>query len=302
MAGYEPQISPEVKIGDNCTECDTGKMTEDANAGEIICVNCGYVAQNSSPNKLQLQSSIRYGEFSQLNTDKLISPYKGKPSTLKSIRSDASGKGITGSTKEHLKRLKVLDTKISHDYSTALLLEKKIPRIEAWASKLTANKAVIDQTVYLVLKLNRKKVDVHQGLLGACFYEACKEQNIPITIVSLSSVSGIKTKELYRGVKTLLKRLNINTTVDSPESHLSKIANMAGASENLKRNSLQLIEQIKKDSLFRNTAPASLAASALYFECVRSGEGIMQKTIADASSVTAVTIRKNQKILKKHYS
>src|SRR5690348_9663236 len=100
------QISTDLAVGDKCPECVEGKMSEDTRAGEIVCTNCGCVAQQKISDK-------EISNIEQLNQVTSNLSLKN-PHDKKSIMhlTDSVGKGLSGSARNHADRLKLWDERI----------------------------------------------------------------------------------------------------------------------------------------------------------------------------------------------
>jgi len=82
-------------------------------------------------------------------------------------------------------------------------------------------------------------------------------------------------------------------------SCIAKIASIVKLSEKTKRYAMNILKQAEKERILSGKEPMGLAASALYLASLVTLEKVTQRTLADASGVTEVTIRNRCKNLKK---
>ena len=87
--------------------------------------------------------------------------------------------------------------------------------------------------------------------------------------------------------------------VVDPVSCVAKIASSKlKISEKSKRYAVKILKEATEKHLASGKDPMGLAASALYLACVKNGEDVTQRAIAQAADVTEVTIRNRYKGLK----
>jgi len=85
-------------------------------------------------------------------------------------------------------------------------------------------------------------------------------------------------------------------------SCIAKIASNTNLSEKTKRHAMKILKKAEDEKISAGKDPMGMAASALYVASLEKGESITQKTLAEASGVTEVTIRNRCKNLKKFIS
>jgi transcription initiation factor TFIIB len=104
--------------------------------------------------------------------------------------------------------------------------------------------------------------------------------------------------------KQLLREMNMRVTSVNPSRDVSRIAGKAGISGRVERKSLEVLSQVKDNSMLAGKRPASLAAAALYVASIEMGERANQMHLAFAAGVTPITLRKRSTeislILKNH--
>ena len=108
----------------------------------------------------------------------------------------------------------------------------------------------------------------------------------------------MKKKDVARSYRLLIREMNLKMPVVDPTKCVSKIASKVGVMEKTKRRALDILKRAQETRVSAGKDPMGLAASALYVACVLEGENKTQKDVAEAASVTEVTIRNRYKGLK----
>src|SRR5216683_2776012 len=83
-----------------------------------------------------------------------------------------------------------------------------------------------------------------------------------------------------------------------PVKSVSRIASRAAVEEKTKRRALEILTKAHQKEIVAGKDPMGLAAAALYVASTLEGNGKTQKDIADAASITEVTLRNRYKGLR----
>ncbi len=86
--------------------------------------------------------------------------------------------------------------------------------------------------------------------------------------------------------------------VVDPVKCVSRIASRAGVQERTKRRALDILRRAEETRSSAGKDSMGFAAAALYVACVMENDNKTQKDVAEAASVTEVTIRNRYKGLK----
>jgi transcription initiation factor TFIIB len=76
-----------------------------------------------------------------------------------------------------------------------------------------------------------------------------------------------------------------------------KVANKATIDEKTKRQAIEIMEDVTNREISAGKNPMGLAATVLYISCIKKGENITQRDIAQAAGITDVTLRNTFKDL-----
>jgi transcription initiation factor TFIIB len=80
--------------------------------------------------------------------------------------------------------------------------------------------------------------------------------------------------------------------------YIAKVANKASISEKTKRQAIDTMYDLTKRGITAGKDTSSLAATVLYLASRNTGENVTQKTLAEASGKSEVTVRMRLKDLK----
>jgi transcription initiation factor TFIIB len=134
-------------------------------------------------------------------------------------------------------------------------------------------------------------------MLSAAVYATCREMGSSITLKDIASASNLTQKDVSRNYKVILSELDIKVPLVDPMKCIVKVANKLGINEKIKKRAMNIMKEVVKREMTPGKIPMGLAASVLYLSCQMAGEEVSQASIAAASGVTEVTIRKRLKDL-----
>ena len=290
---------------DRCPRCAKGPMVADTSGGELFCSNCGYVV-----NEKLAESGPEWRAFSAEERDERA--HTGLPSSLamhdmglatiigKENR-DASGKSLSASMKVTIERLRTWDGRSQVHESQDRNRRQAFSELDRMVDKLNVNDAVIEKAAYIYRKalehglIRGRSIS---AMIAASLYAACRDTETPRTLKDISAVSSIKKKELARCYRLLFRGLDLRMPVVDPAKCISRIASKAGIQERTQRRALDILRRAEETRTSSGKDPMGLAAAALYLACVIEHEDKTQKDVADAASVTEVTIRNRYKGLR----
>lgn len=134
-------------------------------------------------------------------------------------------------------------------------------------------------------------------MLSAAVYATCREMGSSITLKDIASASNLTQKDVSRNYKVILSELDIKIPLVDPMKCIVKVANILGINEKIKKRAMNIMNEVVKREMTSGKIPMGLAASVLYLSCQLAGKEVSQASIAAASGVTEVTIRKRLKDL-----
>ena len=288
---------------EKCLRCGKNNLVTDSESGELFCGKCGFVidekVSNTGSERIFSDSTVnksRTGDGTSLTRHD-----HGLSTIINPINKDASGNPLSNSMKTSLKRLRVWDSRSRSKTSVDRNLQQALNQLLKMREKLSLPNSVGEKAAYIYRKALEKGLTRGRSipsLIAASLYAACRESEIPRTLNEVSTSANITRKELSVCYRMLLKELELKMPVIDPVSCIAKIASNTTLSEKTKRCAVKILRKAGSQQIMAGKDPMGMAASALYLASLKGGENITQKTIAEASGVTEVTIRNRCKSLK----
>ncbi|MBI5859672.1 MAG: transcription initiation factor IIB, partial [Nitrosarchaeum sp.] len=167
--------------------------------------------------------------------------------------------------------------------------------------KLALSDAVIEKAAYSYRKAIEKKLVRGRSIsamIASALYAACRDTETPRTLNDVGEAANLKKKDIARCYRLLHRELDLKMPVVDPIQCVARIASRIGITEKTKRYAAKVLKISQEHEESAGKDPMGLAAAALYLACVKNGEDITQRDIAEAASVTEVTIRNRYKGLK----
>ena len=297
-------MSQQLQNKEKCPRCGKHNLITDDMSGEVFCGNCGFVIDEKisdiGSERIFLDSTVsksRTGDRTSLTRHD-----QGLSSIINPINKDASGKPLSSSMKSSLSQLRKLDSRSTTHNSTDKNLKHALSELLKMKEKLSLSDNVSEKAAYIYRKaLERKLVRGRTitALIASSLYAACRETGTPRTLKEVSSTINVTKNELSRCYRLIVKELDLRMPIIDSVSCIAKIASIAKLSEKTKRHAMNILKQAEKEQILSGKEPMGLAASALYVASLVTMEKVTQRTLADASGVTEVTIRNRCKNLKK---
>jgi transcription initiation factor TFIIB len=135
-------------------------------------------------------------------------------------------------------------------------------------------------------------------MIAASLYAACRDAETPRTLKDVANAANVKRKDIARCYRLLYYELELKMPVVDSIQCISRISSKLGIPEKTKRYAVKVLKDAQDRKESSGKDPMGLAATALYLSCVKNGVSITQRELAEAASVTEVTIRNRYKGLK----
>ena len=293
------------RLVERCPRCGKGPMVMDDAAGELFCSNCGYVIKekivDAGPERRAFSPEEKNNRAHTGPPSRLAMHDMGLATVIGKENRDSSGKSLSASMKGTIERLRTWDGRTQVHESEDRNRRQAFSELDRLVDKLNVNDVVIEKAAYIYRKaLERGMVRGRSisAMIAASLYAACRDTETPRTLKDISAISNIRKKELARCYRLLFKELDLRMPVVDPAKCVSRIASKAGIQERTKRRALEILRCAGETRTSAGKGPMGLAASALYIACIIEKENKTQKDLAEAASVTEVTIRNRCKGLK----
>lgn len=284
------------------TACAGAPIITDSSSGEVICGSCGYVMMERSvdPSPEHTSDATEFITKTRSGPEQSLTMYDMGMMTVISDK-DAMGRSLSSDMKSTFGRLKVLNSR-SRMASSNRTLRSALFLLYSLKTKLGLPDSVAENAAYFYRKAMQRKITIGRsakGIMSASVYLACRQTDIPRSLVDISTAAGVSRKEVSRAYRNLIEKLEISLEPCNPSEFITKIAHEAKISEKAQRDALKILSQLADQGTSAGKNPMALAAATLYLSCVLNGEKKTQSEIAKASGITSVTIRNRCAALKK---
>ena len=289
-----------LQLNYGCEECKTYTLVYQD--GQHVCSNCGLVQQK----KLSHEAEYRfYGD----SDNKSNNPERvGLPSNYM-LPESSLGTMITHRSfdKQSIKRMVQYNTWSQMPYKERSLY-KTCCNISQKCNAHGLPPLIIHrgQELYNTIKdVNISRGDNRDGLIAACVYYACKDDNVPRSKKEIAEIFGIELKDMTIGLKNFRGNWRqsekhgdrLKTECTNPIDFIERYCSNLPIDKNIKHISEVIaIKAIFKNLVDDNTAP-SIAAGAIFLACSVTGQNISKKQVAEACKTSEVTISKCYKKL-----
>jgi len=285
---------PDIK--QSCSRCGKKELITDTETGEIFCGGCGYVSservESTGPERRSFSGDGINRERTGIGTSLAIHD-QGLSTVISPTNRDATGKPLSSSMKQTLKRLRIWDSR-SQNERKEKNLRQAFNELNRLKDKLSLSDAVVEKAAYIYRKaLDKKLVRGRSitGMMGSALYAACREIGTPRTLKEIAMTANIKKGDLAAYYRLLVKELDLKLPVVDSVQNVARIASKIGISEKTKRYAIEILRQAEENKISAGKNPMGLAGAALYIACITNGENKTQRDLAEAANITEVTIR-----------
>ena len=293
-----------LSIKERCPRCWKSSTITDFETGEIFCGDCGFVLSERVED-----SGPEWRSFLDDKTNKgrtgsgasLAKHDQGLSTIISPINKDASGKPLSALMKKTLKRLRTWDSRSQIHTPVDRNLIQAFNELSKLKDKLVISDTVIERAAYIYRKVIENKLVRGRSIpamIASALYAACRDTETPRTLNDVAEASNIKRKEIARCYRLLHRELDLKMPVVDPIHCVARISSRLKITEKTKRYAVKVLKTSQEHEESAGKDPRGLAAAALYLSCVKNGEEMTQRDIAEASNVTEVTIRNRSKSLK----
>ncbi|MBI3639468.1 MAG: transcription initiation factor IIB [Thaumarchaeota archaeon] len=285
--------------------CKKGPVITDNVSGEEVCSRCGLVLMEKIESSGPEYTTYDLSEFmtkTRSGAGQSLAMFDmGLPTIIDSINRDASGNSLSSYMKNTFGRLRVWDNR-SKSKLTSRGLMRAVLVLNKLKAELGIPDVVIEKAAYLYRKAMISKITMGRSsasMTCASLYAACRETDTPRTLNDIARVGNITRKDISKSYRNLIKTLDLRPKPYDSSEFITRISSEVGISEKTRRNALDLLSKVVEKEISAGKNPMGLAAAVLYLSCVKNDERKKQADIANASGITAVTIRNRVESLRK---
>lgn len=253
-----------------CPECGSKKIVCSTRYGEVTCVECGIVLDDSP-----------------IEQNPFISEPK-KSLAMPSALSIAGTQNIDGKIIKNSWLLSTKEKNLNAAKKNLELISSKLKLTEITNKEaFTIFKLAVDRN----LNIGRD----NNTLLYASVYAACIMQNIPKTPLEVVAYSGISRAKMLRSYRLLKEKLGLKICKVDPIDFVHRFASRLHLKQPTITLAIEIISKIKDSPYCLGKHPKTIVASALYLASKIKNDYRTQRDIANATGVIEVTIRKRSK-------
>jgi len=289
----------------NCSRCGKKSLLTDEVTREQFCGKCGYViSEKVDESGPEQRSFSTQGGVDTARTGSPISLTrydKGLATIINPANRDATGKPLSSSMKSTITRLRTWDSRSQSQTATDRNLRQALNELNRLKDKLAISSSVLEKAAYIYRKALDKKLVRGRSisaLIAASLYAACRDAETPRTLKDVAEAANVTRKDISRCYRLLHLELELKMPVVDSIQCIARISSKLKVTEKIKRFAAKILKETQERQETAGKDPMGLAAAALYYSCVKNGISITQRDLAEAASVTEVTIRNRYKALK----
>lgn len=200
--------------------------------------------------------------------------------------------------KNTIERLRTWDNRSQTHDSEDRNLRQALNELTRLKDKVALSSNVLEKAAYLYRKVLEKKLVRGRSIsamIAASLYAACRDTETPRTLKDVADAANVKRKDIARCYRLLYNELELKMPVVNSIQCIARISSQLDLSEKTKRYAVKILQDAQDNKESAGKDPMGLAATALYISCIKNGDSITQRDLAEAAGVTEVTIRNRYK-------
>ena len=279
-----------------CSICNLNSAFYDVSTGETVCSNCGTVISErdevvgkdpKTTNQISMPTSLAF-------------PDKGLPTIITNSNTDASGTSLNQDQITSANRIRHFNKTFVNNRTEIRNLRNALVIMAIIKDKLALTDPLMERSAYYYRKAREKKLIKGRSIrevVVASIYASCKELDVPRTLQEIAQ--AVNADYIFAGkcYRIMAQELEISTSIVDASAYISKIADNANVGQKAYKKAIEMLDEVKKDSISYGKDPKALATAVLYRACIseendRNPNKISQTKIAKAGGVSVVTLRK----------
>jgi len=282
---------------DICTECGN-TIFFDENRGLRVCEDCGlvhsekYIDQGPEWRAFDADQKKKRTRTGAPMTYMIHD--KGLSTMIDWKNQDIFGKEIPAKLRGQIYRLRKWQSRIRVSDATERNLTFALSELDRMASSLELQKNLREGAA----KIYRDAVKAHlirgrsiEGVAAASLYAACRRYKIPRTLKEIAEVARVDKKEISRSFRFISLELELNLNPTKPIDFLTRFISELDLTTECQKTAKTIIRMAESRGLTSGRGPTGVCAAAIYASCIIVNEHRTQRSIANISCVTEVTVR-----------
>jgi len=293
-------------LRDKCPECAGVNLIHDYDTGETVCGDCGLVLYGQMMDKGPEWRAFTQEEKASRSRVGVPTSYsvhdKGLSTAISQVDRDAFGRKLPLSTRLQMWRLRKWQIRSRVHSSIDRNLAQAMAELDRLSGKVYIPRPIKEKAAVIYRKALDKSLVRGRSIAAitaAAAYAACRGSGTPRALHEIAEASLVDKKDVARCYRLLLRELDMHMPIPDPLTYVSKIAERTGISGKTQGIAIRILREARNKRAAAGKDPMGLAAAALYIACLQNNEKKTQKDIAEAASVTEVTVRNRYKTLKR---
>ena len=287
-----------------CPECGSTHLVRDYEHGELVCMDCGLVIDESyidqGPEWRAFDSEQRE-ERARTGAPMTYTIHdKGLSTEIGWKNKDSYGKSIPSRSRAQLYRLRKWQKRIKVSNAAERNLTQALQELERISTNLGLPKDVRETAAVIyrkAVKENMIRGRSIEGVVAASLYAACRMLDIPRTLDEIASVTRIKKREIGRVYRIMTRTLQLDILPTKPEDYIDRFCSKLKLSGEVKKKAYEILKMAEEKHIVSGRGPTGVAAATIYIASILCDERRTQREVAEVAGVTEVTIRNRYKEL-----
>lgn len=129
------------------------------------------------------------------------------------------------------------------------------------------------------------------GVSATSFYAACRKMGIPRSYKEVADAFEIDKEIIVRNLRLLSEKINLQLPLYNPYDCTTYLIEKLDLPESVGNKTKQILERMERKNLVTGRNPFGVSAATIQIACSSIGVEMHQKEIADASTVSTVTVQ-----------
>ncbi len=270
--------------GVQCFGCGSSSLRTDPEKGDVICLNCGMIAEESI--FFDNKDSVSFSGMAA------ISPTSPNPGMI---------------NREYAQKLKRAE-KWAHSWQEIhiVVASKELKRLIAF---MELPEAIFSDANVLYMKVLKKNGIQGRGIYAmsaACIYIVCRMQKIPIFFSELvKSSRATQQSNIRKCYNYIMANFNISLPVVQPYQFIPKLISVLGFNQEVEVMSSKILTKIREKNAIdiRINNPKNLAVISIFFaynilKKKNNNISLTQKEFSKKVDLSETTLRKYRELFK----
>lgn len=276
-----------------CPDCNSSQhVLDDPKTGSVLCSNCGAIISTSL---IDEKSEWRSFEEKSMNPSRVGS---ANNPLIENDQLDTIISNIGNLTSYSLSRTQLKSTMRGPERS----LITGFNSISHLCERSSISKTISDRAKLIFKSVDEKKIlkgKNSEGIIAACIYISCKQEQSPRTFKEISLLTNVPKKEIGRSYKIISQFIKGSVYITTDDI-VARFCSDLNLSIEYQRFAVQISKNITQAGIMTGKSPDSVAAAVIFLLTNIYNLRHIQRDIPIVTNVTDVTIKNTYKELVAH--